>query len=97
MNNNSEKLHNYGLVRFSKKTGKIDTSMTAIGKGLIQLWALQNTTKTKACFVLDLTDRIPVACYIGTDEGFPEICRNVNDYPYNIPDELYDALAAEIK
>ena len=43
------KLHNYGLIRFSKKTGKVDTSMTAIGKGVIQLWALQNTTKTKAC------------------------------------------------
>ena len=37
-------LHNYGLIRFSKKTGKIDTTMTAIGRGMIQMWALQNTT-----------------------------------------------------
>ena len=95
--NIGEKLHQYGLVRFSKKTGKIDTSLTATGKGLMQLWALQNTTKTKACFILDLTDKVPVACYIGTADGFPKICSNAHEFPYDIPDGLYDALSEEVK
>lgn len=59
-------LHKYGLTRFSKKTGKIDTTMTALGKGLIQLWALQNTSKTKACVIIDLTEEKIIAEYVGT-------------------------------
>ena len=90
-------LHNYGLIRFSKKTGKIDTSMTAIGKGVIQLWALQNTTKTKACVIVDIDDRRVVSEYVGTVDGFPNIRKNQEDFEYGIPEELYDILAEEAK
>lgn len=88
-------LHNYGLVRFSKKTGKIDTTMTAIGKGLIQLWALQNTTKTKACVIIDLTDRAIYAEYIGSAGGFPEVRKGEQAFEFDVPDELIDILAAD--
>ena len=90
-------LHNYGLIRFSKKTGKIDTSMTAIGKGVIQLWALQNTTKTKACVIVDIDERRAVSEYVGTADGFPDIRKNQEDFEYDIPEELYDILAEEAK
>ena len=90
-------LHNYGLVRFSKKTGKIDTTMTAIGQGLIQLWGLQNTTKTKATVIVDIDERKVTAEYVGTEDGFPEIHKTEEEFEFNIPDELYDELSKEIK
>lgn len=90
-------LHNFGLVRFSKKTGKIDTTMTAIGSGLIQLWGLQNTTKTKATVIVDIDERKVTAEYIGTEDGFPKVHKNEDEFEYNLPDELYDVLAEEIK
>ena len=88
-------LHNYGLIRFSKKTGKIDTTMTAIGKGMIQLWALQNTTKTKATVIVDIDERATHSEYIGTADGFPEVRKNPADFEYGLPEELFDILAEE--
>ena len=88
-------LHNYGLVRFSKRSGKIDTTMTAIGRGMIQLWALQNTTKTKACVIVDIDERGVFSEYIGTADGFPKIHKAPEEFQYNIPEELLDILAEE--
>lgn len=89
-------LHNYGLVRFNKDTGKIDTCMTAIGKGLIQLWALQNTTKTKACVIVDIDERQVVREYIGTEDGFPEVRENPEVFEFDVPDEMFDYFEKEV-
>lgn len=89
-------LHNYGLIRFGRKSGKIDTTMTAIGQGLIQLWALQNTTKTKACVIVDIDERQTVAEYIGTADGFPEVRKSQDDFEYDLPVELYDIFDEEV-
>lgn len=88
-------LHNYGLIRFSKKTGKIDTTMTAIGRGMIQLWALQNTTKTKASVIVDIDERKVFSQYVGTADGFPKVNKDPEDFEYDVPNELYDILAEE--
>ena len=88
-------LHNYGLIRFSKKTGKIDTTMTAIGRGMIQLWALQNTTKTKATVIVDIDERQVFAEYVGTEDGFPEVRKDPATFEYELPVELFDILAEE--
>lgn len=88
-------LHNYGLIRFSKKTGKIDTTVTALGRGMIQLWALQNTTKTKATVIVDIDEREVIAEYIGTEDGFPEVRKNAESFEFEMPDELFDILAEE--
>ena len=89
-------LHNYGLVRFSKKTGKIDTTMTALGKGLIQMWGLQNTTKAKACVIVDIDERRPVVEYVGTDDGFPKIQKDPDEFEFNLPDDLYAIFDEEV-
>lgn len=89
-------LHNYGLVRFSKKTGKIDTTMTAIGRGMIQMWALQNTTKSKACVIVDIDERAVFAEYIGTADGFPEVRKKSETFEFNIPEELFDIFVEEV-
>ena len=90
-------LNNYGLIRFSKKTGKIDTTMTAIGKGMLKLWALQNTTKTKACVIVDVDERTTVAEYVGTDNGFPAIHKTEEEFEFNLPGELYEIFAEEVR
>lgn len=90
-----DKLHSYGLVRFSKKTGKIDTTMTALGKGVIQLWALQNTTKTKACVIVDIDERKVVSEYIGAENGFPKWVKNQDEFEFDLPDQLFDIFAEE--
>lgn len=89
-------LHHFGLVRFSKKTGKIDTTMTALGKGLIQGWALMNTTKTKACTIVDIEERKVVAEYVGTEDGFPEIHKCEEEFEFNLPDQLFDIFDEEV-
>ena len=88
-------LHNYGLIRFSKKTGKIDTTMTAIGRGMIQLWALQNTTNTKASVIVDIDEREVFAEYVGTSDGFPEVRKDPDTFEYELPYELFDILEEE--
>ena len=90
-----KELHNYGLVRFSKKTGKIDTTMTALGRGVIQLWALQNTTKTKATVIVDIDERTVFSEYSGTADGFPEVRKDPATFEYDLPVELFDILAEE--
>ena len=60
------------LVRFTRKTGKIDTTIEGLGEGLLSLWALQNTTKTKDTIIFD-EDGIVVAYYEGTATGFPKV------------------------
>lgn len=41
------------LLRYSAKTGKIDTTMTGLGNALMRLWALQNTPKTKRTIIIN--------------------------------------------
>ncbi len=90
------KLHHYGLVRFSKKTGKIDTTMTGLGKGLIQLWALQNTTKTKACVIVDINERRVLSEYVGTADGFPDVRKEPDEFEFNLPEDMFDIFDEEV-
>lgn len=69
----------YVLFRCSKKTGKVDTTMTALGRAMLEMWALQNTTKTKQCFVINgVTGRIVYATQ-GTANGFPKVKKGTDE------------------
>lgn len=61
------------LIRCSKKSGKIDTTMTAMGSALLRLWALQNTTSSKMCVVLERDTGKILYMTCGTKEGFPKV------------------------
>ena len=89
-------LHNYGLARFHQKSGKIDTVLTAIGQGLIKLWGLQNTPKTKACVIVDVDERRVVMECVGTADGFPEIHEKPEDFEFDLPDGLFDVFEEEV-
>ena len=90
-----KELHKYGLVRFSKKTGKIDLTMTALGVGMMQLWALQNTMSSKACIIIDLDSRSVYAEFEGASGGFPVIRKKPEEFIYEFPEELVEHLIAE--
>lgn len=90
-------LHKCACVRFSKKTGKIDTTLTGLGNAMLKLWALQNTTKTKACVVLDLEERKTIFETIGTADSFPKVHDKEEDFEFEFPDELYDELLKGFK
>ena len=78
------------LFRFSKKTGKVDTTMTGVTSAMMELWALQNTPKTKGSIIVN-RDTGEVAYLItGTADGFPKIEENCGRCEeYGIPlDEL---------
>ena len=92
MANTNTTLHECGLIRFSKKTGKVDTTLTGLGYGMLKMWGLQNTTKTKATIVMDLVSHSPIVEYVGTADGFPDIHTDVESMQFNLPDELYDEL-----
>ena len=71
------------LVRFSRRSGKIDTTIEGLGTGVLRLWALQNTTKTKDTIIFDKEEGDVLWYYTGT-EDFPEIesedLGNIEDY-----------------
>jgi len=80
----------YVLFRFSKKTGKIDTTMTAMGKALMKMWALNNTTKTKRTLIFERESGKCVFACSGTD-GFPQIAEesklfNCEEYGISLAD-----------
>ena len=90
-----KELRYYGLIRFNKKTGEIDTTMTALGRGMIQLWAVQNTPDTDASVIVDIAERKVFSEYIGTADGFPEIRKDPETFEYDLPEEVFDILAEE--
>lgn len=61
------------LFRFSKKTGKVDQTMTGLGSALMEFWALQNTPKTKACMIVERDSGKVIFQTFGTADGFPKV------------------------
>lgn len=49
----SKELTVHVLFRFSKKTGNIDTTLTSLGSGMLRMWALSHTTKTKVSMIVE--------------------------------------------
>ena len=79
--NTMNELRTHYLVRFSRKTGKIDTSLEALGNALLRMWALQNTTKGKDTIIFDKETGEIVEYLEGTGD-FPKITKggNIREY-----------------
>lgn len=86
-------LKKYGLVRHSKKTGEVDTAMTGLGCGMLQLWGLQNTAKTKITAVFELETGLIRSRYTGTADGFPEVEHHIEDQNEYMDEHIRAALA----
>jgi hypothetical protein len=67
------KLQVHVLLRYSKKTGKIDTTMTGLGTGMMQLWALNNTSPSKECVIINRETGDVVYRTSGRKDNFPDV------------------------
>ena len=70
------KLQVHVLFRYSKKTGKIDTTLTGLGSALLRMWAMQNTTPSKGTLVINRETGAVILHIVGKKDGFPEINSN---------------------
>ena len=84
-------LKEYGLMRYSKKTGNVDKMLSGLGCGMIELWALQNTTKTKNSVVFELKTGLIRSIYRGDENGFPKIEHAIEDRGLFIDAEALEA------
>ena len=86
-------LKTYSLVRFTRKTGKIDTTLEGTGSGMLRLWALQNTTKTKDTIICE-KDTGKVCWYYEGTPDFPHIesenLGHIDDYCKGLFEALQD-------
>lgn len=95
----SKELSVHVLFRFSQKTGKVDTTMTSLGKAMLEMWALNNTTKTKGCIIADRDTGDVVFTTQGTGD-FPRVRKgnlgNIENFGIsmidlqNITDDRFD-------
>jgi len=61
-------------VRFNRKTGKIDKTLSGLGNAMLRLWALQNTTaKSKDSIIFD-EDGLVIMYLEGTGD-FPNVTK----------------------
>ena len=63
----------YCLLRYSQKTGKVDTTITCISSALLQFRALDSTPKTKETVIVNLDTEEIIFTATGTANGFPVI------------------------
>ena len=76
-------LETFTLIRFSRRSGKVDTTLEGLGNAALRLWALQNTTKTKDTIIFNKATGEVVYYFEGT-EGYPKMfdqgLGNIDDY-----------------
>ena len=66
-------METYAIFRFSQKTGKVDATLTCGALALAKLWALQNTTASKATVVIDVETHFVVFTVKGKKDSFPVV------------------------
>ena len=64
----------YCLLRYSQKTGKVDTCITSGSAAMLEFHAVRKTTKTKETVVVDLVTEQIIYTVTGRKDGsFPDI------------------------
>lgn len=61
------------LIMHSKRTGKIDLTMTSLGSAMLRLWAMQNTPSSKRTLIFERESGKLVFAVEGTKNGFKVI------------------------
>ena len=61
------------LFRYSKKTGKVDMTMTELGNAMMRMWALTNTPPSKNVIIAERDTGKVVCLAEGTKDGFPNV------------------------
>lgn len=61
------------LIQHSKRTGKIDLTMTSLGSAMMRLWAMQNTPRSKRTLIFERQSGKLVFAVEGAANGFKVI------------------------
>jgi hypothetical protein len=72
-NPNEKALETFTLVRFTRRTGKINTVLESLGTAMLQMWALKNTRGAEACLIFNKNNGHVAFLTEGTSTGFPKI------------------------
>ena len=90
-------LKTFYCVRFNRRNGKIDKTLSGLSNALLRLWALQNTTKSKDTIIFD-EDGLVIMYFEGTGD-FPNITKYGEDSEEGIHfiDEFCEGLLEKIK
>ena len=67
------RLDKHYLVRFARKTGKIDLTMESLGSAQLRFIALTKTTKSRDCIIFNGVTGEVVYYAEGDKSGFPKI------------------------
>lgn len=67
-------LKTFYCIRFNRRSGKIDMSLSGLGNGMLQLWALQNTDKKSKDTIIFDEDGWVHSYYEGTGD-FPTVTK----------------------
>lgn len=65
-------LDEHCLVRFSRKTGKVDVTLESLGCAMLKLWALHNCPKTKDIIIFHKATGNAIMYLEGTGD-FPKV------------------------
>lgn len=60
------------LYVFNKRGGKVVKKVEGLGRGMIGMWALQNTTKGRVSVMVLPNHEIEII-YVGDNSGFPSV------------------------
>lgn len=86
------------LYMFNKRGGKVVKSAEGRGRGMLMMWALQNTTKSRiSVLVVRDTNEIE-AVYIGRESGCPKVIYlyKMPQYNINLNDYINDETHIDI-
>ena len=78
----------YCLIKFHKKTGKIDTTLEAVGYEQLKKWAIKAIPKTKDSIIFNKSTGEIVFCISGSSDGGKlytfEHSANIEDFCYGL-------------
>ena len=77
-------METYVCMRFNRRTGKIDKTLEGIGCGMLELWALENTTAKSKDTIIFSKVTGDVVMYCEGTGTFPKVEKsglgNIEDY-----------------
>lgn len=89
-------LKNYVLVYYKKRNGAIEKTLEGIGPAMLKLWALQNTTSSKASLIFEKESGKVIFLATGKKDSMPDVQKEdlgyIEDYGLAIIDDELTAI-----
>lgn len=84
-------LKQHVLICYKKANGSVDEILDGLGCGMLKMWALQNTTSSKASLIFEKDTGKVIYHVTGKRNSIPEVQQgdlgNITDYEISIIEE----------